>query len=357
MPCAPSRRTVLAALGLAAVAVPLSACGIRLEDDAPRVPLIPTREPIPGEGVLLGLWLGAGDLARQAAELGGAAKTLPARLATLHEEQAEVLRSLLRSLGVPDRVVAEAQSLHQARTAAPTTAAAAATSNNTTTTGLPAPTPSSSSPPAERTSPAAPATPGGTPTGATPASLGAAEAATLSADSFAELARLGRDTVVTPAAALAQRAAAATLLGEPPLWPTPRSLVAPTLAADALEASRAATYGMEVVAAQSQGSQRRLATATLATLRARAATQEGLAGDSAPPASLGYPLPFAVTGSGAARRLAVHVLDGLRARQAAAVAQAAGAVTSLVACLQWLAEAEVLCQRWGLEPEPFPGLR
>ena len=352
MPCAPSRRTVLAALGLAAVAVPLSACGIRLEDDAPRVPLIPTREPIPGEGVLLGLWLGAGDLAGQAAELGGAAKALPARLATLHEEQAEVLRSLLRSLGVPDRVVAEAQSLHQARAAAPTTAAATGT-----TTGLPAPAPSSSSPPAERTSPAAPASPGGTPTGATPASLGAAEAATLSADSFAELARLGRDTVVTPAAALAQRAAAATLLGEPPLWPTPRSLVAPALAADALETSRAATYGMEVVAAQSQGSQRRLATATLATLRARAATQEGLVGDSAPPASLGYPLPFAVTGSGAARRLAVHVLDGLRARQAAATAQAAGDVTSLVACLQWLAEAEVLCQRWGLEPEPFPGLR
>src|SRR5512134_42930 len=74
MPCAPGRRTVLAALGLAAVAVPLSACGIRLEDDAPRVPLIPTREPIRGEGLLLGLWLGATDLAEKAAELGGAAK-------------------------------------------------------------------------------------------------------------------------------------------------------------------------------------------------------------------------------------------------------------------------------------------
>jgi hypothetical protein len=336
VPCAPSRRTVLAVLGLAAAAVPLSACGIRLEDDAPRVPLIPTREPVPGEGLLLSLWLGAGDLAGQAAQLGGAATALPARLATLHEAQAEALRSLLRSVGVPDRVVAEAQGLHRAPATAPTT------------TGVPAPE-------GPTTAPAA--SPSGTPTGPTPASLGAAEAATLSADSFAELARLGRDIVVTPAAALAQRAAAATLLGERPLWPTPSSLVAPALAADALEASRAATYGMEVVAAQSQGSQRRLATTTLATLRARAATQEGLAGDSAPPASLGYPLPFAVTTSGAARRLAVHVLDGLRAHQAEAAAQAAGDVTSLVACLQWLAEAEVLCQRWGLEPEPFPGLR
>ena len=349
MPCAPGRRTVLAALGLAAVAVPLSACGIRLEDDAPRVPLIPTREPIRGEGLLLGLWLGATDLAEKAAELGGAAKALPARLATLHEEQADVLRSLLRSLGVPDRVVAEAEKLHRVQATAPTT------------TGLPAPTSSSSSP--AGTSPASTATsaPAATPSGASsapsPASLGAVEAATLSADSFAELGRLGRDTVGMPAAALAQRAAAATLLGEPPVWPTPRSLVAPALAADALEATRAAVYGMEVVAAQSRGGQRRLATATLATLRVRAAAQEGPAGDSAPPASLGYPLPFAVTTSGAARRLGVHVLDGLRARQAAATARAAGDVTSLVACIQWLAEAEVLCQRWGLEPQPFPGLR
>ena len=344
MPCAPGRRTVLAALGVAAASVPLSACGIRLEDDAPRVPLIPTREPIPGEGVLLGLWLGATDLAEQAAELGGAAKALPARLATLHVEQADVLRSLLRSLGVPDRVVADAESLHRAQAAAPTT------------TGLPAPTPASLSPSSQSTS-APGATPSGGPTAPSPASLGAAEAATLSADSLAELGRLGRDTVATPAAALAQRAAAATLLGEPPVWPTPRSLVAPALAADALEASRAAVYGMEVVAAQSQGGQRRLATTTLATLRARAAAQEGLAGDSAPPASLGYPLPFPVTTSGAARRLGVHVLDGLRARSAAATARAAGDVTSLVACIQWLAEAEVLCQRWGLAPEPFPGLR
>lgn len=335
MPGAPTRRSVLAVLGLTTAALPLAACGIRLEDDAPRVPLVPTREPIPGEGVLLSLWLGATELAEQAAELGGAATSLPARLATLHQEQARVLRSLLRSLGVPDRVVAETQSLQQARATAPTTTATPAPGGTAT---------------------ATPSSPSGTATAPSPASLGAAEAATLSADSFAELARLGRGTVVTPAAALAQRAAAATLLGETPLWPTPRSLVAPALAADALEASRAAVYGMEVVAAQSQGGQRRLATATLATLRARAAAQEGLAGDSAGPASLGYPLPFAVTGARAARRLAVHVLDGLRAGQAAAAEQAAGDVTSLVACMQWLAEAEVLCHRWGMPLEPFPGL-
>ena len=335
MPGAPTRRSVLAVLGLNAAALPLAACGIRLEDDAPRVPLVPTREPIPGEGALLGLWLGATDLAEQAAELGGAATSLPARLATLHQEQARVLRSLLRSLGVPDRVVAETQSLQQARATAPTTAATPAPGATTT---------------------AAPSSPPGTATAPSPASLGAAEAATLSADSFAELARLGRGTVVTPAAALAQRAAAATLLGETPMWPTPRSLVAPALAADALEATRAAVYGMEVVAAQSQGGQRRLATATLATLRARASAQEDLAGDSAPPPSLGYPLPFAVTGARAARRLAVHVLDGLRTGQAAAAARAAGDVTSLVACMQWLAEAEVLCHRWGMPLEPFPGL-
>src|SRR5690606_8214064 len=53
-PSPPARRALLSgALGVAGLA--LSGCGIRLEDSAPEIPFIPTREPIPAEPALL--WL------------------------------------------------------------------------------------------------------------------------------------------------------------------------------------------------------------------------------------------------------------------------------------------------------------
>lgn len=342
MPCGPSRRSVLGALGLAAVTVPLAACGIRLEDDAPRLPLIPTREPVPGEAFLLGLWLGSTDLAEQASALGGAAAALPARLAALHRDQAEVLRTLLRTAGVPDVVVREAEQQH----------GSAATASSAPTSSSPA---SSSTATATATDSSTATGPTTTPTAPSRSTLAASEVASLSAESFAALGALDAETVPAPAAALAQRATAATLLGRAPTWPT-QEAVSPALAAAALEATRAAVYGLEVVAAQSSGSQRRLATTTLATLRARVARLESVAGDSAGPPSLGYPLPFPVTGAASARRLAQHVLSGLRAAHAAATARAAGDPSGLAATVQWLTEAEGLCHRWGLPLEPFPGL-
>jgi hypothetical protein len=340
MPGAPTRRSVLAALGLTAAALPLAACGIRLEDDAPRVPLVPTREPIPGEAFLLGLWLGSQDLAEEAAALGGASTALPARLAVLHRTQSEVLRTLLRSEGVPDGAVRDARSRHTSGSGAPTTPA----------------TTSATAAPARSASPT-PAPPGTQATSSAPrrSGLAAAESAALSAEAFAALGVLDARAVATAAAALAQRAVAATLLARAPSWPVPEP-VTPSLAARALETARSATYGIEVVAAQSSGSQRRLATTTLAALRSRVTALEELAGSSATPPDLGYPLPFAVTSASAARRLALHVLDGLRAGHAAAATSAARDPSGLAAVVQWLAEAEMLCHRWGMPLQPFPGL-
>lgn len=348
MPCGPTRRSVLGVLGLAAAAVPLAACGIRLEDDAPRLPLIPTREPVPGEVFLLGMWLGSTDLAEHASALGGAASALPARLAALHRTQAEVLRTLLRTAGVPDVAVREARQQHEA------TPPSATRSSSATSPSSPAATGTSGAAPA-RTTTSPTSEPTTTTTAPSRSTLAASEVASLSAESFAALGALDAETVTAPAAALAQRATAATLLGQAPTWPTQES-VSPALAAAALEATRAAAYGLEVVAAQSSGSQRRVATTTLATLRARAARLDSLAGDSAGPPSLGYPLPFPVTGAASARRLAQHVLSGLRAAHAAAPARAAGDPSGLAATVQWLTEAEGLCHRWGLPLEPFPGL-
>ncbi|HEY7720396.1 MAG TPA: hypothetical protein VIB11_01035, partial [Pedococcus sp.] len=217
MPCAPTRRTALGALALAAAAVPLAACGIRLEDDAPRVPLLPTREPVPGEAFLLGLWLGSGDLAELAGRVGGPSTSLPARLAPLHREQVAGLRSLLDRLGIPDRAVADAEAAHRAQTvtaAGGTGTTTGPTTGTTTGTGSPATTATPSGAGSTATSRPVPTTAAPP----TTASLAAAEAEALAPESFTELAALPATAVPVAAATLAQRAAAATLLGKTVRW-------------------------------------------------------------------------------------------------------------------------------------------
>ncbi|WP_406830186.1 DUF4439 domain-containing protein [Pedococcus sp. KACC 23699] len=333
VPPLPTRRTVLA-LGLrlggaAAVVASLAGCGIRLEDDAPRVPGLPTRKPVPGETFLLTLRRHSTDLAAQAKGLGGSTKTVPARLSVLHARQAAVLEAELVHLGVPQTVI-------DAPVASPTPGA---TTSTTAT-----PTGSSGS---------------GTTTAAGPkglAALAASESGDLGPAAVAALAGVGPDTIALAGSLLAQRAAAATLLGAPATWPDP-SWSEPSLAASYLEATRAAAYAFEVVAAQSPtGAQRTLAASTLAALQARQSEQEVLAGASATPPALGYPLPFAVTNPAAARTLAVKVLTDLRAAVARELGSTGGDRGPLGAVVQWLAETEVLASRWGVALAPFPGL-
>lgn len=340
MPRAHRRRTVLAGLGLAAAALPLAACGIRLEDDAPRVPLIPTREPVPGEGFLLGLWLDSGDLAARATAAGGTPTGLPARLTALHGAQERVLRQVLLAQGVPGSVLADARRAHLGTTTAtaPTTAT---------------PTPSSS-PTTSAAGAGTPATPAA-PTTSPAAALAEAEAGILASSWAASLARVSDAALPPAAAAIAQRAAAATLLGRQATWPE-TAWSGGALAGRLVEATRAAEYGFEVVAAQSDTSGRALAATTLAALRARDAEQSTLAGSSAPPRALGYPLPFAVVTPAAARRLAAHLLTGLRDSLGGDLAAAADISGALPPVVRWLAETEVLASRWGVPLEPFPGL-
>jgi hypothetical protein len=329
VPPLPTRRRVLG-LGLqlgagAVVAASLTGCGIRLEDDAPRVPGLPGREPVPGEAFLLALRRHSTDLAAEARALGGAAKAVPARLSVLHDRQATVLETELLRLGVP-RTVLDAP-------------AATATPDTTTTT---------------TTTTAGPSVPAAGPRG--PAALAASEAADLGPPAIAALARVAPETVPLAGSVLAQRAAAATLLGEPASWPEP-SWSEPSLAASYLDSTRAAVYAFEVVAAQSpKGAQRTLALSTLGTLQARAGQQEALAGAAAAPPALGYPLPFPVTSPSAARTLAVKVLTNLRAAVARELGSTGGDVGPLGAVVRWLADTEVLASRWGIALEPFPGL-
>ncbi len=338
MPPCPTRRGVLTAgVGLAlgsVAAMSLAACGIRLEDDAPRVPLIPTRAPISGEAFLIALWRHSDDLAERATSLGGPATGLPARLAGLHRRQVAVLQSELLRLGVPQKVLDDA-------TAPSTTPTPGATTSTAPTTGA---------------STTGPATGSGTSPVLGPKALAAQEASDLGPTAIASLARVPSSAVPLVGSVLAQRAAATILLGAPATWPEP-TWSAPSLAASYLESTRAAVYAFEVVAAQSPtGAQRTLALATLATLQSRESEQESLAGASAGPAALGYPLPFAVTTPAAARRLAARVLTDLRASVARDLGSTSGDLGPLGALVQWLADTEVLGSRWGVQLAAFPGL-
>lgn len=352
MPAGPTRRAALAGVGAAVVALPLAACGIRLEDDAPRLPLVPTREPVPAESFLLEVWTGSAALAEQAAAIGAAAGSLPARLAQLHREQAGVMRAVLVRLGVPESVLEKAQQAAVA-TSAPSTGPSSARTTPGATVGSTTQGPGSTTggPGPTTTEPTSPAT-----AGPSPASLGEAEARLLTSESFVSLAELDDTTVAVAGALLAQRAAAASLLGEEPGWAR-EEWSEPGLASALLETLRSAAYGFEVVAAQSKGAQAALAKQGLATLRQREAELEQLAGAQAAPPALGYPLPFRVATPGDARRLAVHVLTGLRESVAAQLTAADGRAQPLAALTRWLAETEVLASRWGIALEAFPGLR
>lgn len=90
VPVRPSRRLVITgALALSASA--LTGCGVRLEDDAPDIPFVPKRQPIPAETALL-------------AVLG----TLRSRDEPHSPQRAALLEAALAKAQVPDTVISSA---------------------------------------------------------------------------------------------------------------------------------------------------------------------------------------------------------------------------------------------------------
>ncbi len=300
------RRTLVA--GLFAAVLPAAGCGIRLEDDAPRIPLVPTRTPVPAEAELVALTRDTAALAALAVPVPGA---LAADLATLHQRQHTVLRSTLLADGVP---------------AADLDATAS-------------PSPTGSAPPT--------ATPAGR------AALAAAEGS--SAAAAAGFAGVEADLRATIAALHAQRYAAASLLsGHPPTVPS--DPVGGDRVGTLATSTAGAVYLLEVVSARSSGGQRARSDTTLAALRALLADQ--LAGGATADESLGHPLPFPVGDAAAAARLARQSLTTLRAgygdHLGPIVASDGG--PGLAALTRWLGAVEVEAHRWGVALEPFPGL-
>ena len=323
-PGLPSRRTVLRAgsrLAAVAATAALGGCGIRLQDDAPNLPLL-QRRSIPDEAALIDEFHRATSLSQMAGRI-----PLPTALVTqltrIHATQAQVVHGLLSRGGVPDHVITAA---------APTSpAAAAATTTTTGTAAVSAPPP------------------------ATVAQLTAAEAAAISAEVLAGVAGATGANRSVLASVAAQRASAAGLLGGIVTWSDADPLAPPT-AARLLEATRPVVYAFEVVAAQLAVDQRPPALVTLAALRVREGELTAAAGASAAADPLGYALPYPVTSPDLARRLAGEVLTRLVDGGLELVPVLPAGSTSLTAVVRLLAQAQSLAHGWGATPAPFPGM-
>ena len=303
-----SRRGLLVALAAGSVTA-LSGCRVQLEEGAPRVPLVPTRVPMKDEKTLLAVLDRTRSLVSLARAVEGASTSTAGRLSAVHATQIAVITRLLRDGGVP-RPLVEASA-------------------------TPQPSPATSSPsvfsPAELSG----------------AEIGSAKDVSLADLSIAHVALIG--------SLLAQRTAAATLLG---------GAVAPVGPSDLdgadglalLEAVRGAVYGFEVVATHIDSTGRAPAMRTLLALRTRASELESLVGSSAPPPPLGYELPFPVSDKDSSRRLALHLLEALLTRMAAALEPAAGSAKALNTLVRWMGETESMASGWGAPLAAFPGL-
>lgn len=332
-----ARRTLLSAVVGAAV-LPAGACGIRLEDDAPRVPFVPTRTPVPAEPGLVALTRETAALAEAAAAVSG---TLAADLETIHRRQHAVLRTTLVRQQVPaEDLDAPAPSTPTA-TATPTATPTPTTTATATGSGTPSPNGGASASPSTTT------VQGGR--------AGLAEAEAASAAAAGTYAEVGADLRATVSALHAQRYAAATLLtGRAPT--VPRDPVSGSHVSALASQTSGAIFLMEVVAARSDGKQRARADATLEALRDLRTDQ--LAGGARVDEALGHPLPFPVEDAADAERLAREVLTTLRAgygEHLEPLVSAEGAL-GLAAITRWLGTVEVQAHRWGVPLMPFPGL-
>ena len=309
---APTRRALMCAAALAAVAGPLlAACDIRLEDDAPPIPLLP-RKSVPDEAVLVDLVRRTTALAQAAGRVAKPTKAV-AGLSPLHQTQADVLRARLTSAGVPNHVI-----------------------DGTSTASTTTPTVAVSAPPTVAVG-----------------DLAASENDLVTA-MLPALPTVTADNRAVVASVVASCGAAVEMLGATISWP-PADALPSEAAVPLLDATRSAAYAFQVIAAQTSGDQRQLATSTHADLTAWASALLGMAGSSAPPDPLGYALPFPVTAPGAPAKLANQVLTTLVAGGLAPLTELPEGSTATTTLVRLLVGAQRLGRSWGVAPLPFPG--
>jgi len=318
-----SRQIVLRRRGLllaAAATAALAGCSIRLEDDAPSLPLL-KRKSMPDEKELIAGFTLATSLTQMAGRIPGA-PALVSQLSGIHDAQAKVLHDLLTRGGVPEHVIESA-----------TTTATSGTSSSSRT-----PTAAVSAPPP-----------------ATVQALAAAEVTALAPGSLSLVAGATTANRTLLTAIAAQRALAGGLLGSTVTWPATDPLP-PAAAGGLLDATRPVAYAFEIIAAQLGADARPVALGTLTTLRARERELVTMAGTSAAPEPLGYALPFAVTTPELARRLAGVVLPELVVRGLDPVSGLPAASSAVTTVVRLQAQAQSLAHQWGVPMVPFPGM-
>jgi len=294
----------------------LSGCRVQREEGDPRVPLAPTRVPMKDEKALLAVLGRTVSLTSLTKAVGGAPSSVTRRLGAVHAIQVEVIASLLRDGGVPESLI------DASRSANPTTPAASASTS---------------------------------PTRLSPTRAAALFAAEHSSMRDVVPASLSRAHIALIGSLLAQRTAAVALFGGRAAHAVPSGLKGAE-AVRLLAAARASVYGFEIVAAQVDNSGRALAMSTLASLETRTSELQTVVGSTGAPRPLGYELPFPVTNTRSARRLALHLLEALLASQAAALGPATGDRDALAGIVQWLGSTEAAACRWGAPLAAFPGL-
>lgn len=330
-PTAPSPSRRLVTVGVLGVAVAaLTGCGIRLEDDAPHVPLVPARSPIDGEDALLRLLA-----AVQTAALAPVDPKAPFSplLAPIHQKQARVLHDALRQRGVPEE---ELPSATPSPTPSPTPSATGTASATGTPTTSPTPAPST------------------TP----PTGVAAAEGPIASAG--VGCAEAERDLRPMLLAVLAQAHAALELDGHPvavgltapPAWTTSEALV------PLITALNDATYLLEVAAARSRLSVRTVWLDGIEKLGRVTADLVEAVGDAAPAPDLGRPLPHPVTTDAEAATLATEAMSTLLSTFGSALRSLGDADPDAAFAVvpRWLGVVAAQAHRHGIRLTAFPGL-
>ena len=294
----PPRRLLVLGGAAAALAV-LVDRGLRLDVPPPPSPA-PTRRPAPDEPLLLSAVADLTGLVEAATDVISASDGDPLvrRLRSVNREQLRVLRGRLTNSGVPTSVI-------HAAVAAPAPAVATRTR-----------------------------------------SALADLLASIGPEQWTALTTATTGTRELLAAAYAQRLAAAVLLGH-----AVETSTSPSPARAAVGArTQPLVYAFEVVAAQSAGVQRRTAESTLAELVRLDLAVSGT-GYTTPG---GWALPFPVTTSADARRLATEVL-GAALDAATEVAGPRPTAASLEDVARWSAIVQALAVDWDVPLTAFPG--
>lgn len=347
----PTRRSLL----LAAAALPLAGCGIRLERDAPEIPGVPTATPPADTRVMQDAITRLRAVADAIAGQQPDAWTTPLR--RWHTDQADRLTEVAASAGIEITAGATAtESTGSPSSTATATATATATSTSSPVTTEPVPTsagPDATGTAGEHSATTSASRSGTTSTTVTTYPAAATELAALTPAAITAAAAASAPHRPALLATLAGHRAAARLLGRTDL-PTGTGLP-PAAAAVVLEPVRACVYVAELLIAKTAAKDRGDLSALLTRLYAERMRLGVEAGAAAKPEQLSYELSADQQDPSKAPATMTQLLQ----ETVNAVASQAGSASdarSATRLVQLWGDLAATAWQWGRAPSTFLGL-